>query len=150
MQGITVVIAQSMKRMAFALVMLFLLSGGSSANASSCLIYGPSVVELTGTLEAHTYPGPPNFESVGAGDKPLRYFRLALATPVCAFASSSSNDVSLDDVSFVQLVLDQNGYNQLRPHLGKMVRLKGKLFSANNAFHQEPLLLQGVVFAGER
>ena len=125
----------------------------ADAQGAPCLRYG-RVVQLVGTLQEHIYPGPPNFASVKAGDRPLKYFRLSLAAPVCATAQPTSVQyVSESNVSFVQLVLDQPGYesyDKLRPALGKVVTLKGKLFSPIDAFHQEPLLMDNIVLVGEQ
>ena len=131
-------------KLSLSVVAVALLLAFTSAVAAPCFKYGRPV-EITGTLEAHTYPGPPNFASIKAGDKPLNYFRLALFAPACATALPSSVEyVSVSDVLYVQLVLMQPGYNQLRPFLGKVVTLKGTLFSPIDAFHQKFLLLNNV------
>lgn len=127
----------------FAAVMAMLLAF-ANLQAKSCLSYD-RVVQLAGTLQQHIYPGPPGFESIKNGDQPLKYFRLKLISPVCATAPpSSAAYVSVKNVSIVQLVLDKNGYNKLRPFLGKVVKVKGKLFSPFDGYHQELLLLSDV------
>jgi hypothetical protein len=48
---------------------------------------------------------------------------------------------SLKNVRLVQLVLDQAGYDLLRPSLGRKVSLQGSLFSAITGHHHADLLL---------
>ena len=122
----------------------------ANVRAKTCLPYN-RVVQLTGTLQQHIYPGPPSFESIKNGDKPLKYFRLLLASPVCATAPpSSAVYVSVSKASVVQLVLDRDGYDKLRPFLGKVVTVKGKLFSPFDGYHQELLLLDDVALVEEQ
>jgi hypothetical protein len=53
------------------------------AAVAECLKYKPTTIELTGTIKAVTFPGPPNYRSVKEGDKPEQYWILYLPKPIC-------------------------------------------------------------------
>jgi len=108
--------------------------------ATGCLTYVPDTVSLKGTLRRHTFPGPPNYESIKDGDEPETGFYLHLGQPVCTIGKDEV-DVAARGVRFVQLVLDSTGYGGLRPLLGRQVTLRGTLFHAISGHHHAPLLL---------
>lgn len=109
---------------------------------SACLSYPPVTSTITGTLVRLTFPGKPNFESIKAGDEPETGFYLQLKSPICTSGKpGSSVSEPKQNISLVQLVLQQRQYQQLRPELGKSVTLEGKLLSAFTGHHHAPLLL---------
>lgn len=115
------------------------------AQAGECLKYQPEPASLTGQLVRKTFAGPPNFEDVAAGDEPLIGYYLKLAEPLCMTGNEDEEDVDLDaDVRLVQLVLNQQNYDTLRPYLGQEVELKGTMFGAISGYHNTPVLLQQV------
>jgi hypothetical protein len=138
-------------RIAFRLALLSFAFALMSSAQAECLKYEPEVVTVSGKLVRKTFAGPPNYESVKAGDAPETGFYLALKRPICAIASQGSEDnESTTNVSLVQLVLDARGYEQLRPLLGKSVTIKGSLFSAHTGHHHAPLLLNFMGLVGGR
>jgi len=116
-------------------------------NTSECLKSEPETVILSGKLERRTYPGSPNFENVNQGDEPETGFYLLLKNPVC-YAGDEESDPK-QNVSLVQLVLDQKNYDKLQPYLGKSIKLKGSLFGKHTGHHHAPILLDKVVLIGE-
>ncbi|MDW2981171.1 MAG: DUF4431 domain-containing protein [Rhodanobacter sp.] len=109
---------------------------------SACLSYPPAISVITGTLVRLTFPGRPNFESVGAGDEPETGFYLQLKSPICTIGElGSSVSEPRQNVTLVQLILQQRQYEQLSPELGQSVTLEGKLLSAFTGHHHAPLLL---------
>jgi hypothetical protein len=116
-------------------------SPSSAARGEVCA--GPDPVSITGTLARHTFYGAPGF---GEDQRTTRRrpFYLDLAAPVCTAAGRDEYDRPLKSVRRVQLVLDQAGYDRLRPFLGKRVTLRGTLFGAITAHHHAPLLLDVV------
>lgn len=117
-----------------------------TTQAVDCHAFETETVTLTGTLYRDTFPGPPNYEDVTQGDEAEVGFYLALPQPLCMTANDEfevSDDQRLD---YLQLILDQKGYDQLRPYLlseGKLT-LKGTITGALTAHHHTPLLLQQV------
>jgi len=112
---------------------------------AQCLSYGPEIVSVSGQLERHTFPGRPNYESVENGDEAETGFYLKLAHPVCTLGDAQSPDAyPQEGVTSIQLVLDQEGYEELRPLLGMQLNLRGKLFAAHTGHHHAPLLLEGI------
>lgn len=118
----------------------------SSVHAEElCASYAPDEITLRGKLERHVFPGRPGFEDLTAGDEPEVGFYLALDGPLCVTGDDDEEGLDAsDDVRLVQLVLDQNGYDRLRPSLGETVDIKGTLFSAFTGHHHAPVLLQQV------
>jgi len=109
------------------------------------LRYEPDTVAITGLLVRKTFPGPPNYESIAKGDTPETGFYLELALSICTTASSDSDvHPATEGVHLVQLVLDQPGYDRLRPRLGQKVTVRGTLFAPNTGHHHAPLLLKVV------
>lgn len=127
-----------MKAVAF----LALLIVAFQALADECLEYS-SPVELRGTLRAETFPGPPNYESVAAGDKAETYFFVVPAAPICVRQGDSSGlEPATAGVARVQLVfVDRSTFGKLRPSLGKGVHCTGKLMGAHTGHHHSAVLL---------
>lgn len=106
-----------------------------------CLPYGPQI-ELAGRMERETFPGPPNYESIEAGDDPETYWILHLPTPVCAQAGDEPDEGQERNVTRVQLVLAPDHYRSYRPMLGRHVIASGTLMQRLTGHHHTPLLLQ--------
>ena len=51
-------------------LLLVLVLAGPAQAKNECLKYEPEIVEVAGVLETKTFPGPPNYESIEAGDRP--------------------------------------------------------------------------------
>lgn len=117
-------------------------SAPSRATTGSCLKYGPDTVRVTGKLARHTYSGAPNFGEDPKRDARETGFYLDLAEPVCALAGKNAGFEGKAGVTRIQLVLDQRGYARLRPRLGSMVSLRGRLFGASTGHHHAPLVLE--------
>lgn len=110
---------------------------------AGCLEYAPAQVTLSGTLKRLTFPGRPNYESTSRGDEPETHFYLALHKPLCTVGDPESADsYPQQNVSLVQLVLDDSGYAKLKPRLGQKMALSGTLFAAHTAHHHAPVLLR--------
>lgn len=106
--------------------------------AQTCVSYEPEVVKLTGTIRQHTFPGPPNYESVAKGDRAERVWVLHLAEPICVSASADWEKEA--GVSDLQLVLpDQKQYG--KSVLGRRVVVNGTLFRAHTGHHHTKVLL---------
>jgi len=98
--------------------------------AARCLYYGD--IALTGRLIQQTYPGPPDFESVTKGDKPLAIWLLQLDERVCIVSASASYPDVYNERE-IQLVLGDDQYAQTdaygayRHLLGKRIAVTGQL-----------------------
>jgi len=134
-----------MKLLVTALVASLAVSPLSAQTQSArCLRYEPDTVRISGTLNRHMYYGAPGFGEDPKHDKKEIGFYLDLSIPLCTVAGSEDIDVATKNVRRVQLVLDQRGYDTLRPFLGKRVTLRGTLFGAINGHHHTPVLLSVV------
>jgi hypothetical protein len=92
--------------------------------AAHCLEYGTN--SLSGTLVRQTYPGPPDYESVTSGDKPLVIWVLALEYYICV--ADPTNRLPEERYEReIQLVLGDAQYEQYRNLLGKKVTVTGTL-----------------------
>ena len=52
-----------------------------TVSAADCLDYGP--IQLSGRLVRQTYAGPPDYESVTKGDRPIVIYVLQLDSTLC-------------------------------------------------------------------
>lgn len=113
----------------------------AQGKGATCFRYGPDTVGVTGTLNRHIYYG-----AAGYGEDPKRDekevgFYLDLDAPACTVAGSDDIDVARKNIRRIQLVLDQRGYDALRPYLGQKVTLRGTLFGAITGHYHTPVLL---------
>jgi hypothetical protein len=106
-----------------------------------CFRYGPDTVRVSGKLARHMYYGAPGYGEDPKHDEKEVGFYLDLAAPACTAAGSDDVDVPKANIRRIQLVLDQAGYDALRPFLGKQVTLRGTLFGAITGHHHTPVLL---------
>lgn len=125
----------------FALLSLLLLNSfDAKAQRQECLAYEPAVVQLIGTIEKKTFPGPPNFESIQKGDRPETYWVLRLPDSVCTQPSGDNDGHRA--VTDLQLVLTQKQYGLYRKFIGRRVNVSGKLFQAATGHHHTPVLME--------
>ena len=115
------------------LLFLSLLQPASQA----CVSYEPEVVTLTGTIRQHTFPGPPNYESVAKGDQAERVWVLHLAKPICVSASTDWEKET--GVSDLQLLLERRQSG--KSWVGRKVVVSGTLFRAHTGHHHTKVLL---------
>jgi hypothetical protein len=93
-------------------------------------------------LQQQTFAGPPNYESVAAGDKAESFFLLKLTAPICVNADAQQQEPSFTAITEVQLILNgASNYDSLRGRLDQMVSCKGKLLSAQTGHHHTEVLL---------
>ena len=106
-----------------------------------CVAYEPETVLLSGTIKRHTFPGPPNYESIAKGDRREQVWVLHLARPVCVSASGDQEEEK--NVSGLQLVFTdaENEYRRYRPFVGRRVKINGTLFHAHTGHHHTKVLL---------
>ena len=125
----------------FALILLLLTTSiYASAQRQECLGYDPEVVQLIGTINKQTFPGPPNYESIRNGDKPETYWVLHLPDTVCT-QPSADNDGEYK-VTDLQLILTRKQYALYRKFLGRRVNVTGKLSHAITGHHHTPVLME--------
>ena len=115
-------------------VLLLLLTIRPSMD-QKCVTYEPDEVVLKGTIQRHTFPGPPNYESIAKGDRPERYWLLHLAQPICVSASSQWEKET--GVSEVQLIITK--YDKTL--VGRKVVATGTLFRAHTGHHHTKVVL---------
>ncbi|HEY0379041.1 MAG TPA: DUF4431 domain-containing protein [Pyrinomonadaceae bacterium] len=120
-----------------------LIATAAAAPAQSCLSYEPAEVQLSGTLSKQVVPGPPNYESVRRGDKPETIWILTLDKAVCVTGNTDDVNEPEQNVTDLQLALQQDQFAQLRRVTGRKVHAaaSGKLFHAHTAHHRTKVLL---------
>ena len=91
----------------------------SSSLASECPAFAGREWEFTGHLVNRITPGPPNYESVTSGDKPVTRWYLQLSWPAC-FGEHKH-------LSKFQLSLEPHEVDRYRQFLGKEIRVRGTL-----------------------
>lgn len=118
---------------------LFLSALPSPAHAS-CYKVPEQPDSLNGVLQYRIYPGPPNYEDVKQGDKPLPAYVLLLDKPICIDDGGAFADPE-NLFSRVHLVPDNVSEQELERLLGKSVQVKFTYrMAAHTGWHHEPLV----------
>jgi len=131
--------------MNFFIFILFLTTQIFASNIT--LKYEPEIVELQGTLELRTNPGPPNYESIKLGDEPEQCYYLKLIQPIDVKPASNLesliNDVVEKDVNLIQLSIQKNSlFLRLRTvGINKKTKLKGQLYHRHTGHHHTEVLM---------
>ena len=106
------------------LFVLALIIAAPIAVRSQCFETEPAPVTLTGTIYAKNFPGPPNFDSIRAGDERMRYWIFRLDKPICVEGDSFDN-TSAFNVRDLQLAFpDGSFYTQYRRDVREHRRFK--------------------------
>ena len=125
------------------LVLALATVGAPGASAKEpCLRYEPDVVELVGVVKRHTFPGPPNYESVTQGDAPERYWLLHLSQPLCVQPSDPGDKTQSPEPEVKSLQIIIRDYKRVRLPLGRRVRITGTLMHAVTGHHHTKVLIQ--------
>jgi hypothetical protein len=104
-------------------------TSSSQRATAPCLRYG-STSTISGTLDRQTHEG-------------RAYFFLVPIEAVCT-EEVEPPDSAQQDVRLIQLVLEESGYAELRPFLGRPVTVSGSLFGSVSVHHHAPLLMDNV------
>jgi hypothetical protein len=121
-----------------ALSALLLLIAGNIGAQSHCYSYGADSVELIGVLARRVYPGPPNYESIKAGDYPDTVWVLRLNQSICTNASGVSK--ARQRVREVQLFVPEADQLRMRTMQDKPTMFRGKLRPAELGWHHLPIV----------
>jgi hypothetical protein len=125
------------------LFLLVLIISVPIASRSQCVYSETTTVSLNGTIYAKDFPGPPNFESIRAGDERMRYWIFRLDKPICVEGDSFDND-RVSNVRRLQLVfMDGSFYQRYRRYVREHRRFKvtGSLFHRNTGHHVTEILI---------
>jgi hypothetical protein len=106
--------------------------------------YSPATVEVAGTLETQTFPGPPGYKSIQNGDKLERGWFLRLDHPINVLANSPPTDLGWKTENNVEILHMVIKNDQLWQSLknGKQVTVNGKLFQRQNGHHHSRVLIE--------
>ena len=107
---------------------------GESGRASECHSYSKPVT-LTGYYATVTFPGPPNYESVRAGDMPERVGVLFLITPQC-LAAGSPLEPAVSSFEVVQFSCPLEDVGE-----GEFISVSGGLGVAETGHHRTRVLI---------
>ena len=119
-------------RTAAAMILLLVWTPGSVAY--ECPDFTGREWEFVGHLVANTFPGPPDYESVTSGDRPVSRWYLQLPYAAC-FAEHAHQIL-------FQLMLEPAEFGKYRPFLGKQIRVKGTLEEGVPGRHTTPLVMK--------
>lgn len=116
------------------------------AAAGECLKYDTEGVTLQGTIERHTYAGPPGYESIKDGDKKVTYWYHRLDRPLCTQPGADEYTPAESGQELVQLVFSgkddhDDPYRRYRALLGRHVAASGSLFHQQVMLHYTKVLI---------
>jgi Domain of unknown function (DUF4431) len=123
-------------------IAIFLLVG--NAAYGQCLSYSGRV-QLDGVLERKTFPGPPNYESVEAGDAPETAWILKLKQTACVMEGDRNQEnIAVPAVTEIQLVMTPDQYREHAAQVGRHITVSGELFHSVTGHHHTEILLDKV------
>jgi hypothetical protein len=108
---------------------------GSTCAVAECPTYAGHEWEFTGHLVNQVFPGPPDYESVASGDKPITRWYVQLRWPVCI------EEFRHLTLTLFQLSLEPEEMESYRHLLGKEITVKGTLEEAVPGRHTTPLVV---------
>jgi hypothetical protein len=113
------------------------------ADPGACLRFEPVVSTIVGRLTRKTLPGPPNYESIAAGDAPETYWFVTPPKPLCVSGTPGDAHDAADvtGVSAVQLIVRHGEYTASADLIGHRVRVTGTLSAAITGHHHTPVVL---------
>jgi hypothetical protein len=135
--------------MKFFVATLLCMGSFSSFAANPVLTYEPATVDLSGTLDLQTFPGPPSYESTKDGDDIERHFYLKLDAAVDVSPKGDhpgvSNPEEERNVRVMQLSIAE-GNDALWARFretgkGARVQIRGSLFHRFTGHHHSRVLL---------
>jgi len=108
-----------------------------------CFRYQPDTISLGGRLVRLTFPGPPHFRSVAAGDSADTGFYLRLEEPVC-FESPLPDSAPRRSVgdTLVRLEIDPAEFNYLWDLRGKVLLVRGRAHPAESGQQHTAVVLR--------
>jgi hypothetical protein len=131
------------------LLAAFLALAAPAAAAQACLdVRGGQdrPVTLTGRLERHVYPGPPNYESIRRGDRAEPAYILVLDRPICIDDGGEFGNPR-GPFGRVHLYTSQDPlWPRLRAAIGHRILVSGRGFAAHTGHHREPLVVDIATF----
>ena len=122
-----------MANMRISAATVFALIWTSSSTASECPSFAGREWEFTGHLVNGISPGPPDYESVTSGDKPVTRWYLQLPWPAC-----------FDEYKHLtrfQLSVEPQEVDRFRQYLGKEIRVRGTLAEGVPGAHTTSLVV---------
>lgn len=128
--------------MKLVLPLAVLMTFPAAANAACIDVAGAKRLSFTGTLEHKIFPGPPNYESVAAGDQPEPTYLLKLTKPICITDGGEFADPA-KRFDTIHVFTDKKALlQQLTSAIGKSLTVTGPGFAAHTGHHHAPLVLQ--------
>lgn len=114
-----------------------------SAENPKELIEGQATT-LYGKVRDEVFPGPPNYESINNGDKPLFYWILYVNEPISLVGRSPEDNQLYEKGTscMFQLVLTEEIYDNRLDILGKYVKADGEIFLGHTGYHNTKALLE--------
>ena len=117
------------------------LSGPRTADGCLSVAGGGQWIVAEGRLTSRIFPGPPNYESIAAGDAAERAFILELASSECIDDGDEFADPNERFTTVHVIAGDEAGHGVAGAFVGRDVVVRGEAFASQNARHRAPLVL---------
>jgi len=107
----------------------------------TCLPYEPGVETIRGVLLRETQPGPPNYESIEAGDEPIMLWSLKTTRSYCMPETGELFENEISGITEFHLVLNADQYEAYRHLVGQEVAVTGSFYQRHTGRHFKPILV---------
>ena len=122
-------------------LLIAILASARASPKQPCLDYQPQVVELTGVMRRHGFPGPPNYQSVAQGDALEVYWLLHLARPIQVGPGRPADPDAPAEANLRALQILLRDYRPYLALLGKRVTITGTLSHAITGHHHTTVVI---------
>ena len=115
----------------------------SARVCAACLQYEPAEVAIRGKMISRVFPGPPNYESIAAGDRAETALLLQLEEPVCVDGKPADliNSASELDVVLIHIIPHDGLSEEPSRWIGQRVSIVGRLLHSHTGHHRSRILI---------
>ncbi|MFT3906609.1 MAG: DUF4431 domain-containing protein [Steroidobacteraceae bacterium] len=113
----------------------------ASPGPSGCFTYQPTLVELSGSLSAESFPSAPGNDESPSEERTESVYVLTLDKPICTRNETGGDTDSESGVTTLQVESKKVSQHKLKSYSGRQVLVKGMLFRAQTAHHHTRVVL---------
>lgn len=115
-------------------------AAASDETPDCIMLDGTTPVTVSGRLTVQLFAGPPNYESVAAGDTEERAYILELSERICVDDKEGFADPTVT-IDRAHISADQRLIPTLASAIGHSVTVSGEGFGAHTGHHRAPLVI---------
>jgi hypothetical protein len=108
----------------------------SFPSIAECINLEGSELDITGAVSKEVFPGPPNYESISAGDKAETYWFITVQEDICV------NDSDIQKINKFQLFFEPSNSSSKVLIEAKSYNINGISFMGVSGHHRTSVLIE--------